>query len=49
MSPEEFEARGKKSRDKLLKSGAHYVIDDITFLPKVVEDINQRLARGESP
>jgi phosphonoacetaldehyde hydrolase len=49
MSNEEFESRGKKSREKLLKSGAHYVIDDITFLPQVVDDINQRLARGENP
>jgi phosphonoacetaldehyde hydrolase len=37
------------SRDILRKSGAHYVIDDITELPTVVEHINDRLSKGENP
>ena len=37
------------SKDILRRSGAHYVVDDITYLPRVVEDINTRLARGEQP
>jgi len=49
MSKKEFEARGAKSRDILIQYGAHYVIDDISFLPEVCADINERLARGEAP
>lgn len=37
------------SRDLLLKSGAHYVIDELSELPAVVADINERLRRGERP
>lgn len=37
------------SRDILKRSGAHYVVDDITCLPGVVADINRRLMRGEKP
>jgi len=49
MSKEEFEERGAKSRAKLLATGCHYVVRDITGLPEVVEDINKRLACGERP
>ena len=37
------------SRDLLIKSGAHYVIDSIAELPEVCADINKRLAQGEKP
>ena len=37
------------SRDLLEKSGAHYVIDELSELPNVIAEINMRLARGESP
>jgi phosphonoacetaldehyde hydrolase len=33
----------------LLWFSAHYVIDDINGLPRVIDDINRRLANGESP
>jgi phosphonoacetaldehyde hydrolase len=49
LSKEEFEARGQRSREILLKSGAHYVVRDINHLPHVVQDINRRLANGEKP
>jgi phosphonoacetaldehyde hydrolase len=49
MSKEDFEKRVEQSRNILLKSGAHYVVDSIKELPEALEDINQRLARGESP
>ena len=49
LSEKEIEYRHNISRDILLKSGAHYVVDDITYLPKIVEDINKRLANGENP
>jgi len=49
MPKDELARRAAKSREILVKTGAHYVIPDITHLPKVVEEINQRLARGERP
>ncbi|XP_033728738.1 phosphonoacetaldehyde hydrolase-like [Pecten maximus] len=49
LTPEEEEKRCKVSRDLLIKSGAHYVIDTIAELPEVIEDVNRRLARGEKP
>lgn len=49
LSKEELEYKHQISRDILLKSGAHYVVDDITHLPKVVVHINERLSRGEKP
>lgn len=49
MDELEFLERGAKSREILIASGAHYVVDDIRGLPAVVQDINARLARGEKP
>jgi len=39
----------RKSYEALGESGAHYVIDDITALPGVIDDINRRMAAGEKP
>ena len=49
LSPEEMAQRLEKSRDILRKSGAHYVIDELSELPAVCADINARLAGGEKP
>ena len=49
MSNEDFEKRVKISKEIHLKSGAHYVADSVKDLPEIVEDINRRLANGESP
>ena len=49
LNQEELEYKHNISRDILLKSGAHYVVDDITKLPAVVEHINHRLSLGETP
>ena len=49
MSEVQRKQRVDISREVLLKSGAHYVIDSITDLPDVVMDINNRLANGEQP
>jgi len=38
-----------KSRETLLRSGAHYVIDTLDELPDVIGDINRRLNLGEYP
>jgi phosphonoacetaldehyde hydrolase len=49
MSSEERRERVEQSREILLKSGAHYVIDDFTSLPDVIDDINIRLSNCETP
>ena len=49
MSDNERKNRVDMSRNKLLTSGAHYVVDSIENLPDVVKDINQRLNGGEKP
>lgn len=45
----EIERRLANSRERLVQTGAHYVIDTIAELPDVVEHINSRLAGGERP
>lgn len=49
LSNAEMERRLARTRDILAKAGAHYVIDTFDQLPAVVEDVNDRLARGEKP
>ena len=49
MADPEKTERVDRSRDRLLTSGAHYVVDSITDLPDVVADINSRLSNGEKP
>jgi phosphonoacetaldehyde hydrolase len=47
--PISLEKKKEKIRNKFLNSGAHYVIDSITELPVIIEDINYRLRNGEKP
>ena len=49
LSPEEYERKLGRSYNILADAGAHYVIDSITDLPQVIDDINRRLASGEKP
>ena len=49
VSFQDMARRLERSRELLVKSGAHYVIDSIVDLPEVCADINKRLARGEKP
>jgi phosphonoacetaldehyde hydrolase len=49
MSSEQKAERVERSRKALSTSGAHYIIDAITDLPRVVEDINNRMKGGEKP
>jgi len=39
----------EKTSSQLYQAGAHYVIDGIWDLPKILEDIEFRLTRGEYP
>jgi phosphonoacetaldehyde hydrolase len=49
MAPEEIARRLEITRNILRNSGAHYVINEPVELLGVIEDINRRLANGESP
>ena len=49
MAPEEIARRLEITRNILRNSGAHYVINEPVELLGVIDDINQRLARGETP
>ena len=42
MSADELDARKAEVRRRMLEAGAHYVVDDITELPAVIETINQK-------
>lgn len=49
LSAEEIDYRHEKTKELLRRAGAHYVIDSIADIEPVIEDINARLARGETP
>ena len=49
MPVAELNRRHEETRDILRKAGAHYVIDSLADIEPVIEDVNQRLARGERP
>lgn len=39
----------KTAEDELLAAGGHYVIDTVADLPTIIDNIEQRLAQGETP
>ena len=49
LSDEEMARRLDHTNEILQKAGAHYVIDSLTDIEPVIEDVNRRLARGERP
>lgn len=49
MDPTELDNRMAVACKRLQTAGAHYVVDSIEDVPSVVDDINARLARGETP
>jgi phosphonoacetaldehyde hydrolase len=49
LSPNELEERRKAAADKMYEAGAHYVVDSLADCPVIIEEINYRLKRGESP
>ena len=49
MPAAEIDRRHDETREILRKAGAHYVIDSLADIEPVIEDVNQRLARGERP
>ena len=49
MPEEEIQRRLEITRGILRKAGAHYVIDNLCDIELVIDDVNERLARGETP
>lgn len=49
LPPAELATRLTAARRRFEAAGAHYVVESVTDLPAVVEDINARLAAGETP
>ncbi len=57
LSPEDVAALDEETRERrrrravttLVEAGAHYVVDGITDVPPLIDEINARLARGEKP
>jgi len=47
--PDQYARMMRASYETLTNAGAHYVIDTIVGLPRVIDDINRRLAQGEAP
>ena len=43
MPAGELDARKAEVRRRMLEAGAHYVVDDITELPAIIETINQKM------
>jgi phosphonoacetaldehyde hydrolase len=39
----------ERARSRLLMTGAHYIVDSISDVDPLLDDINKRLARGERP
>jgi phosphonoacetaldehyde hydrolase len=49
LAPEEFARRREVAVERLRAAGAHYVIDSVADLLPIVNEIDDRLARGERP
>jgi len=49
LDPTVLQTRLKSIGDRLRTAGGHYVVEGIWDCPAVVEEINERLARGERP
>ena len=49
LAPAELERRLSLARGQLTQAGAHYVVDGLWDCPAIVDEINARLARGETP
>jgi len=49
LDPTERRAAADRAGEVLLRAGAHYLIDTVADLPRVLDDIERRLAAGEMP
>lgn len=49
LPKDEYDRRLKRAYDRLRATGAHYVVDSISEVYPLLDDIDARLARGERP
>mgnify|MGYP005844690053 CR=1 FL=1 len=49
LPPELLQDKLKRAYQRMVQAGAHYVVDGIWDAPRLLDDINARLARGERP
>lgn len=49
LPADEYERRIERAYTRMTQAGAHYVVDGIADLLPCIDDIEQRLARGEKP
>jgi phosphonoacetaldehyde hydrolase len=42
-------SRLRSAFERFLGAGAHYIVEDVTQLPAIIEAIGEHLARGERP
>ena len=49
LPPDEYGRRIERAYTRMTQAGAHYVVDGIADLLPCIDDIEQRLARGEKP
>ncbi len=49
QEPQQLEARLNEITSRMRRAGAHYVVESIAGLPRVLDELNQRLRGGEQP
>ena len=49
LDPEVLRDKLERAYQRMHQTGAHYVVDAISDVPPILDDINARLARGERP
>jgi phosphonoacetaldehyde hydrolase len=49
LDPEARRTRLNLAYQRMFQAGAHYVVDSIAAVPPVIDEINERLVRGERP
>lgn len=49
LDPDDLASRLSRARKRLALTGAHYAVDGIWDCEAIIDDINERLARGERP
>ncbi len=49
LAPKEQHTLRTKAYERLYRTGAHYVIDSVAELPRIVEEIEHRMRQGERP
>ncbi|BBH22261.1 hypothetical protein Back11_36060 [Paenibacillus baekrokdamisoli] len=47
MEPNELKIRMEAAKLQFIRSGAHYVIEDMSQLPNIIETINNRMSEGD--